>query len=186
LQIDTSKINTSVIVKLLNGIIYFEDPLWREMIVNRNLISDYVKPMGLELTIHEADGYGFLSQIESDDDSESIPKLVKRHPLSFEVSLLLIILREEAERFETKATEEGSLFLEKEAIRELVEVYFKNNKDEVKLLRELNGYISQVVKLGFLKPVSTEGNEVLKVMPIIKAKINIEFMEEFKRKLNAL
>jgi len=186
LQIEVEKLNPALMVKLLTGVIYYGDDLWKDLVNNRNMISEYFKPLGLELNIHESDGYGFLSQIERIEGEEGVPRLVKRHPLSFEISLLLVVLREELERFETRATEQGDLFLNREFIQDLIEVYFKDRKDEIKLIKELDRYINSVVKLGFLQEINRDSRVVYKVMPIIKAKIDVNFLEEFKRKLNAI
>lgn len=184
MQIETNSLNSPLLVKLLSGILYYEDPLWRELINQKSLVQDYFSPLGLELVLHEGEGYAFLTQKEFEEGEEAIPRLVRRHPLSFEVSLLLVILREELERFDMKATEERSLFLRKEDIRELTEVYFKEKKDEVKLLKELDRYINQVEKLGFLRALTGESQNAYEVMRVLKAKVDPEFLEEFKRKLD--
>lgn len=186
MQIETDKLNSNLLVKLLTGVVYYGDPLWKDLVNTRSFIQDYFKPLGLDLNIHESDGYGFLSQIYDDESDSGILRIVKRHPLSFEVSLLLVILREELERFETKATDQGTLFLEKYKIKELIELYFRTKKDEIKLIKEIDRYIVSVVKLGFLKEITTTETVVYKVMPIIKARINPDFLMEFKRKLDAI
>ena len=49
---------------------------------------------------------------------------------------------------------------------------------------ELEKYINAVVKLGFLKQLNNESGLVYKVMGIIRAKINPQFLEEFKGRIN--
>ncbi len=177
-------LNPSILVKLLTGAIYYEDPLWQELINSKSPITEYFACLGLTLSLHETDGFAFLQQKETEDGEDHIPKLVKRHPLNFEVSLLLVVLREELESFDSRGTDESDLYLTKDDIKELIEVYFKEKKDEVRLLRELERYINAVVKLGFLKQLSNESGVVYKVMGIIRAKITPQFLEEFKRKTN--
>ncbi|OQY36074.1 MAG: hypothetical protein B6229_10780, partial [Spirochaetaceae bacterium 4572_7] len=174
------RLNSNLLVKLLTGVIYYDEPLWQELINNKSLIMEYFSPLGLELSLHESDGFAYLSQISGDYVEESINRLVKRHPLSFEVSLLLIILREELEAFDSRGTDETELYLTNIEIKELIEVYFKDKSDEVRLLRELDRYINAVVKLGFLKQINNGREIVYKVMTILKAKINPDFLEEFK------
>ena len=182
MQLET--LNPNILVKLLTGAIYYEDPLWQELINSKSKITEYFTPLGLALSLHETDGFAFLQQKEIQDGENHIPRLVKRHPLSFEVSLLLIIIREELESFDSKGTDEGDLYLTSSDIKELIEVYFKEKKDEVRLIRELEKYINAVVKLGFLKQLNNESGLVYKVMGIIRAKINPQFLEEFKRRIN--
>lgn len=178
------QLNPHILVKLLTGTIYYEDTLWQELINSKSRVTEYFAPLGLILSLHETDGFAFLQQVDSQDGEPSIPKLVKRQPLSFEVSLLLVIIREELESFDSRGTDESDLYLTADDIKELIEIYFKEKKDEVRLIRELERYINAVVKIGFLKQLSNESGIVYKVMGIIRAKINPNFLEEFKRRTN--
>lgn len=177
-------LNPNILVKLLTGVIYYEDQLWQELINSKSMITEYFSLLGLTLSLHESDGFAFLQQIESSDGENNVPKLVKRHPLSFEVSLLLVIIREELESFDSKGSDENDLYLTKVDIKELIEVYFRDKKDEVRLLKELERYINAAVKLGFLKQLTNESGTIFKVMGIIRAKINPQFLEEFKRRIH--
>ncbi len=178
------RLNSNILIKLLTGTIYYDDPHWQELINTKSQILEYFSPLGLALSLHETDGFAYLEQIETENQEDSVPRLIKRHPLSFEVSLLLVIIREELESFDLKGTDEADLYLTIEDIKELVEVYFKEKKDEVRLLKELERYINAVVKMGFLKVINSGSGTLYKVMGIIRAKINPQFMEEFKRRLN--
>lgn len=180
MQLET--LNSKLLVKLLTGIIYYDDPLWQELINNKSAIAEYFLPLNLSLSLHESDGFAYLKQEE--DGDENTPRVVKRHPLSFEVSLLLVILREEFENFDVSGSDETEFYLTKTEISEFIEVYFREKRDEVRLLKELERYINAVVKLGFLKVVNSSSDTVYKVMPIIKAKVDPAFMEEFKRRLH--
>ena len=55
----------------------------------------------------------------------------------------------------------------------------------MKLEKELDTYIQRVVDLGFLKEVKRNGDEVrYKIHRIIKEKVTLDDLLEFKNKLN--
>ncbi len=78
-----------LLVSLLKGILYQEnDPKrWNQLLIRHNQVRDYVEVLGLELVLDEAEGYAFLTTLNSDDeeDSANIPRLISRRPLSFPV-----------------------------------------------------------------------------------------------------
>jgi hypothetical protein len=180
----------AVVIKLLKGPLYNEDPDWPALLLVHAHVRDYLGELGLEFHLHEEDGFAYISQPENGETAQ-IPRLVGRRRISFEASLLCVILREEMDRFELSHNESSKLYIEKEEIRERIRIYFKEKTDETRLFRELNKYISQTENLGFLKKVNTgtggktDGdNEMYEVRPIIKAKITPAFLEDFKNRLD--
>ena len=61
-----------LVLKLLRGPIYYDDPLWSELLVQQRKTAEYLARIGLELVLSEADGYGFLSQ-RDDPETEALP-----------------------------------------------------------------------------------------------------------------
>ena len=55
-----------VLVTLLRGIVYREQSAerWRDLIGLQSAARDYVRVLGLELIIDEAEGYAFLRQLD--------------------------------------------------------------------------------------------------------------------------
>ena len=134
------------------------------------------------------DGYAFLVQPEDDDDTDvpPLPRLIRKMPLSFEVSLLCILLREEMDSFIAGASESSRLFLSMGDIRDRLQIYFKDSYDQIRLYKELDRYIRQVEKIGLIRQnnKNKESQEpVFEVFPHIKSRVSPEFIEEFKRKL---
>ncbi len=59
--------------------------------------------LGLELHIDEAEGYAFLRSVAEFEESPSpLPRLVARRPLTFQMSLLLVLLRKKLLELDTK------------------------------------------------------------------------------------
>ena len=77
-----------VIVKLLQGAVYYEDKLWDELILNQIQIDRFFRQIGIELIMEEKDGYAFLRQKE-DEEGKTIG-LIRRMPLTYEQTLCFV------------------------------------------------------------------------------------------------
>ena len=144
-----------LVLKLLKGPLYYEDPLWSELLILQRKTADYLSRIGLELVLSEAEGYAFISQKDGPDE-ETLPRLTPRRALSFEVSLLAILLREELERFDPEKSDSLKVFISLSQIRDKLRVYFPDSGDEVRLIRELDKHISALERLRYIRPVTSE------------------------------
>ncbi len=175
-----------VIIKLLQDVIYDEEKnLWSDLLTYQVPVRDYFAKIGLELHLDEREGFAFLKQIEL--EGANVPRLVRRIPLSYEVTLLCVLLREILEEFDVKDIESHKCVITALELREKIEIFFKDSPNRVKLLDRLDRTIQSAVRLGFLKETDRgeiEANDArYEVRRIIKAKISNEKLEEIKRKL---
>ena len=174
------------IVRLLKGTINSDDKVWDDVLLYRKPIQEYVNVIGLELIIKENDGYAFLKQFPIDDDDNTIG-LVSRKQLGFETSVLLVVLRQILEDFETNPLDfTGSeKFIDNEELINQIELFLPEKYDKVGYLKKLEDYIKRLEKLGYIKRVdSDDPNTRYRIHKIIKEKVNIDALEEFKNKLN--
>lgn len=169
-------------VPLLQGPVYDDEPVWKLLVENAAHVHRWLAAIGVELVLDESEGFAYLSQPEPEEESGRA-RLVRRRPLTFEVSLLLVILREEFEHFDAAGTDSRRLYLTAAEIRERISLYFREKTDQTRLVRELDRYIRQAVDLGFLREAREAGGAetVYEVRRIVKAKVNAGFLEEFKR-----
>ncbi len=182
------------VVRLLQGPVYDEDKaVWKLLVSNAHLVARYFARIGVELVLDEAEGFAYLSQ-PGGEEEEGRLRLVRRTPLSFEVSLLLVILREEFEQFDANNADSRNLFLSAKEIRERIGLYFRERADETRLVRELERYVNQVESLGFIREVDTPEavshaaqplDRVYEIRRIVKAKVNNDFLEEFKKSMES-
>ncbi len=177
----------TVVVKLLQGPLYDETKtLWNELLIYQKQITVYLEQIGLELIVEKNDGYAFLRQIELDETGKTIG-LIRRLPLTFEQTLLCVLLREWLDEYETDLKENDALVVSHTDFRDRIEVFFRESSNKVKLLKELDKYIKDMVRFGFLKPVGADSDdsEIIsyEVKRIIKSRITSEKLEEFKAKL---
>ena len=174
------------IVRLLQGPVYDDDAVWRLLVANGGAVQRYLAQIGVDLVLDEAEGFAYLTQPDASEDEESRPRLVRRMPLSFEVSLLLVILREELDRFDATNADARKLHLAAREIRERIGLYFKEKTDQTRLMRDFDRYIRQVEELGFVRAVRqpdaiAAAETVYEVRRIVKAKVNNELLEGFKK-----
>ena len=86
-------------VKLLKGIVEYTDPAWEDILRYQTEIQEYVSVIGLDLIVKKDEGFAFLKQAILEDDKTI--HLVTRRQLGFEVSVILIVLRQLLDEFET-------------------------------------------------------------------------------------
>jgi len=178
-----------LVIKLLQGIIYNEDAkTWNELYRHQSKLNEYFARIGIEFHFDEKEGYSFISQPDYSelDSNISLPRLTSRIPLSYEVTLLLVILREMLDEFDIKATTKKCFKTHRE-IRERVQMFFKDKANKSKLIKNINSHINKCCDLGFLKVNSEDKtnieNNQYEIKRIIKAKITLEDLERIKIKI---
>lgn len=176
-----------LIVKLFQSVIYDDDhKTWQELLSFQHQIRTYFATIGIELHLNELDGFAYLSQPDEMEGAK-VPRLVRRMPLSYEITLLLVILREAIEEFDVQNTDSRKLFITNTELKERIELFFADKADKVKLLERFDAYINSVVSLGFLKEAQVRAHDdqtkTFEVMRIVKAKINNEKLEEIRAQL---
>lgn len=177
---------SKAIVKLLKGIVEYTDTAWEDILRYQTEIQDYVSVIGLDLIVKKDEGFAFLKQAVLDDDKTI--RLVTRRQLGFEVSVILIVLRQLLDEFEMNPTDSQSdeKYVTMAQIKEEVEFFLPTKFNQVKFKQDLDSYIAKVVELGFLvESKQAENSEIrYKIHRIIKEKITLDDLNEFKKKLN--
>jgi len=99
-----------LIVKLFQNVIYDEDrKAWQDLITYQRPIRAYFATIGVALMLNEQDGFAFISQPD-EMEGQKVPRLASRMPLSYEVSLLLVVIREALEEFDVQNTDSRTLW----------------------------------------------------------------------------
>lgn len=188
-------------ILLLKGPVYESDDrkTWAILLRYRENIDNYFKVIGLHVIIEEEDGYAYLEQIkdsvekgmESEDEvNETLPRLIRKVPFSYKMSMLLVLLRQEMDKFTSSMNESSYPILHKSEIMGLVKSFTKEASDQTKFNSEVDNMINKLVELTYLKPrekllsskISDEAE--FELSPIIKSKINANVMKEMLEKLN--
>lgn len=176
-----------VAAKLLQGPV-FEDQadLWEDLIRYQVEITRYFEQIALELIIDSRDGYSYLKQMELDDNGSTIG-LVRRIPLSYELSLVCVLLREWLEEFELGDLDAARLYITPKQFRDRMDMFFQEKTNELKFIKELNNHLEACEKMGFLKLVFKESLDKddyrYEVRRILKARITNDELAHFKTQL---
>lgn len=184
---------TSLVIPLLKGVLYREEDgaLWTALLTLQARVRDFVAVLALDLVLDEAEGYAFLRAKSVDEDTAAkLPRLVARRPLTFQVSLLLALLRKKLAEFDASGGE-SRLILSREQVAELVRVFMPTGSNESRLMDMVETQLNKVIELGFvrrLKPVG-EGSKKGAPMPmyevrrILKAYVDAQWLADLDQRL---
>lgn len=192
---------SAVLIKLLQGFLLQEDrQSWETLQLQQTVVREYFATLGLYLHLDENDGYAFLRTIpkEENDDGKIIGEsaignvqqeevaerkkltLMRKMPLSFEVSLICVLLREALDQFDATVHDDHRLIMTKVDIYDLLKIYFPDKHDETKLIKRWDSVINKVIELGFIRELRSDASRI-EVLRIIKSMIDAERVGEMKR-----
>lgn len=174
-------------VKLLQGPVFEDQPdVWNEIIQYQVELIHYFEKIALELVLDKRDGYAYLKQIELDESGSTIG-LVRRMPLTYDLTLVCVLLSEWLLEFESNDLETTNLYITPKQFRDRMEMFFKEKANELKFIRDLNRHLDQCVDMGFLKlihkDVANPDENRYEVKRIIKARVTAEELSRFKKQL---
>lgn len=173
------------VVKLLKGIVEKDDVVWNDLLDYQSEIQDYISVMGLELIVKKDEGFAFVKQMKLDEDKTL--NMVSRRSYGFEVSVILIVLRQILEDFDSNPTESqaSDKYVTATEIKEEAELFLPATFNRAKFEKDLDRYIDSIVSFGFLVEAKhAEGEKRYKIHRIIKEKVTLDDLLEFKNKLN--
>jgi hypothetical protein len=186
---------TSLVVPLLKSVQYRdEDPqAWAALLKLQARVREYVAVLALDLVMDEAEGYAFLrSRTQPDEGAPKLPRLIARRPLSFQVSLLLALLRKKLAEFDASGGD-TRLILSRDAVVELVRVFLPAGSNESRLMDQVETHLNKIIDLGFvrrLKPQASSAGRtaqepVYEVRRILKAFVDAQWLADFDLRLAA-
>jgi hypothetical protein len=174
-----------VIIALMKGVVYQEnDPaLWQDLFTLQARAREYIKVLGLELMLDEAEGYAWLRTRPVVEGAPELPRLIARRQLSFPVSLLLALLRKKLVEFDAGGGD-SRLILSRDEIVEMLRVFLPAGSNETRQVKQIDGYINRIVDAGFLRRLRSSENQ-LEVRRILKAFVDAQWLTELDQRLEA-
>jgi len=175
---------SKAIVKLLKGSIQRTSNVWEDVVNYQTEIQDYISQIGLELIVKKEEGFAFVKQFE--DSEGNTLGLVTRRQIGFEISIVLVVLRQSLEEFDSNPTQYQVFekFITDSEIKDEVELFLPEKFNRVRFIKELDGYIKKIVEYGYLSEVNRKENETkYQIQRIIKEKVTLDILQEFKTKL---
>lgn len=172
------------VVRLLKGPVEVTDTnAWEDILNYQSEINKYLMNIGIELIVKRDEGFAYIKQIVDDEDRTT--GLIPRQQLGFEISVILIILRQMLEEFDSNMDElyATERFVSADELKERIEIFLPERFNRVKLLSEIDAYINRIVSLGYLKLIKRDNVNTYQIHRIIKEKVTLDKLQEFKDKL---
>ncbi len=176
---------SKAVVKLLKGVVENNDTIWSDILTYQTEIQDYISLMGLELILKKNEGFAFIKQ-RTIDDAKTV-NLVSRRQYGFELSVMLVVLRQMLEDFDSNPTlsQATDKYVTAFEIKEETEMFLPSTYNKAKFEKELDNNIERLVDFGFLiAPKSNDGETRYKIHRIIKEKVTLDDLLDFKKQLN--
>lgn len=191
---------SALVIPLLRGVLYqeTEPKQWSHLLNLQARVRDYVAVLGLELVVDEAEGYAYLQSRQVDEaegaPNDQLPRLVARRPLTFQVSLLLALLRKKLLEFDSVGG--GTrLVLSRDELVELVRVFLPETTNEARLTEQIEAQLNKIAEMGFVRRLKGEatgsGNSgagqpaMYEVRRILKAFVDAQWLADFDTRLAA-
>ncbi len=172
------------IIRLMQGVVYREsdEDTWVTLERAGAGVRDHFATIGVDVVVDDAEGYAYLRARPDVDGEEALPRLVRRRALTYNVSLLLVLLRKRLVEFET-AGGEGRLVLTTEQIVEALRMFQADSTNDARVVDQAERTIAKAAELGFLKPARAQTNH-WEVRRILKAYVDAQTLSDFAAKLH--
>lgn len=162
---------------LLRGPLHAEDvpPVWRSLTTVGPQLREHLEVLGMRLVIDDSEQYAYLQQL--DELPEGMPRLARRHALTYGSTVLLILLRQRM----TTADSDGEtprLIVTAAEMTEWMRLYRRDGVSEERIA----GDITVLVKLGYLRRLR-DSEDTYEVRRIIKALVTADWLATYRDRL---
>lgn len=173
----------SAIIRLMQGVVYREsdEATWLTLERSGAGVRDHFATIGVDVVIDDAEGYAYLRSRDTDDEDE-LPRLVRRRSLTYNVSLLLVLLRERLADFETSGVG-GRLVLSTEQIVEMLRLFQAQSTNDARVVDQAETTLRKAAELGFVRQLRGQSGH-WEVRRILKAYVDAQTMSDFAAKLH--
>ncbi|RYG30135.1 MAG: DUF4194 domain-containing protein [Chitinophagaceae bacterium] len=178
----------SVLARLLKGPVeYLDKTYWETLLQYQMQLNSFLLQLGLKLILEKDDGYAFVEQVK-DDAGDPVVSWMHRRTLTYDESVLLILLRSLMADFEMGEITSRELIKKRRELKDAAEDFFKENASRVRFIRDLDKLIDRVCELGFLE--KWEEAELLdeqrfRIKKWIKQRVDNEVLEDFRKRLTS-
>jgi hypothetical protein len=173
----------SAIVRLMRGVVYREtdEDTWGALDRHGSAVRDHFATIGVDVVVDDNEGYAYLRSQEENEDDPPLPRLVMRRSLTYNVSLLLVLLRKRLVEFETSSSE-GKLVLSRDQLVDLLRLFLADSTNEARVIDTVDSTIRKAADLGFLRQLRGQPDQ-WEVRRILKAYVDAQTMSDFAAKL---
>lgn len=173
----------ATIIRLMQGVVYrtSDEDTWLVLERQGAGVRDHFATIGVDVVIDEAEGYAYLRSRSEEEGVEALPRLVRRRALTYNVSLLLVLLRKRLVEFETSGGE-GRLVLSTDQIVELLRLFQAESTNDARVVDRAEATIKKAAELGFLRQLRGQRDH-WEVRRILKAYVDAQTLADFAGKL---
>ncbi|MCG7610741.1 MULTISPECIES: DUF4194 domain-containing protein [Mycobacterium] len=173
----------AAIIRLMQGVVYraSDEDSWLTLERAGAGVRDHFATIGVDVVVDDAEGYAYLRSRPEEEGEEALPRLVRRRALTYNVSLLLVLLRKRLVEFETSGGE-GRLVLSTEQIVELLRLFQAESTNDARVVDQAETTIKKAAELGFLRPLRGQRDH-WEVRRILKAYVDAQTLSDFAAKL---
>jgi hypothetical protein len=173
----------SAIIRLMQGVVYrdSDEDTWLTLERLGAGVRDHFDTIGVEVVVDEAEGYAYLRSRPGEEGDEALPRLVRRRALTYNVSLLLVLLRKRLVEFETTGGE-GRLVLTSDQIVEMLRLFQAESSNDARVVDQAETTIRKAAELGFLRQLRGQRDQ-WEVRRILKAYVDAHTLSDFAVKL---
>jgi len=177
---DENKLSVAL-VSLLKGVVTRDEneARWQTVLSTESRLRDHAAILGLNLVVDVEEGYAFFRQ--QDNETEEIPRLISRRPLSYPVTLVLALLRRKLAEHDA-ASGEVRLIVDLEEMVDAVRTFLPEGATEARVTDQIGGYLKKVAELGFIRFLTTDPNK-FEVRRIIKAFVDAQWLQELEEQM---
>lgn len=170
-------------IPLLRGVVYADShpKAWHALLAIPGQVRDYLATIGVEVIIDEAEGYAFLQNATPDAEATELPRLIARRPLTYRVSLLLVLLRRRLLELDSQGDQTRLIVTRDEAV-DLVRTHHPARSNEARLSDDVEADLRKVVELGFARTLRDQPH-TYEVRRIIKAFVDAQWLADFESRL---
>ena len=174
----------AAIIDLMRGVVYREsqEDSWNALDRHAGAVRDHFATIGVGVVVDDTEGYAYLNSDDADDGAEPLPRLVRRRSLTYNVSLLLVLLRKRLVEFETTGGE-GKLVLTKDQVVEMLRVFLADSTNEARIIDRVDATVKQIADLGFIRPLRGRPNH-WEVRRVLKAYVDAQVLSDLAGKLH--
>lgn len=173
----------SAIIRLMQGVVYREadEDTWLTLERLGAGVRDHFAAIGVDVVVDDAEGYAYLRSRPEEDGDEALPRLVRRRALTYNVSLLLVLLRKRLVEFET-AGSDSRLVLSTDQIVQMLRLFQAESTNDARVADQAETTIKKAAELGFLRQLRGQSGH-WEVRRILKAYVDAQTLSDFAAKL---
>lgn len=171
------------IIRLMQGVVYRESDEDTWLVLERSGAGarDHFATIGVDVVVDEAEGYAYLRSRPEDEGGDALPRLVRRRALTYNVSLLLVLLRKRLVEFETTGGE-GRLILSTDQMVEMLRLFQADSSNDARVVDQAETTIKRAAEFGFLRQLRGQSDH-WEVRRILKAYVDAQTLSDFTAKL---